>query len=577
MEPKRKPRLVRKGVTKDLPPPEVNETDSVPLEAFASKKPCFKEIVKRKIEEDRMTTLKERTDNFINETSFTAIARIVKANTILKKIIWLILVMAMMAWLTIQCYWLLDKYFSYPVEVKIELKSAPKLAFPSVTVCNRNPLKKSKLAGSVFSRLRDKLDLKTDTTLYNGAMEQLQNKGHSGPHHTEENLTSLVQEHGFNMWDGLQNESVAGTFYKTSSSEIIAASAYASMALLEDDDSIEEFGHQKTDMITSCVFSGQQCSPANFTYLHNSKYGNCYTFNSANDPNPQLYTYYAGPLMGLTLEFNIQQSEYISALAPDAGIRVSIHERGTYPFPEDDGFTISPGSASSVALRQVYISRLEPQHGNCSKNPTVVDDYMDKYGFTYHKRTCLKSCYQQTLIQLCNCACPNFLVPQNYTNICDFTNETISTCTSESVEQWDTCDEKCPSNCQENQYETTVTASAWPSKAYESYLNSRMKLTSNEFMDGGPNTDKDENLVKLEIYFAEMTYKSIESQKAYESQNLISDIGGQLGLWLGLSAITIGEIVEFAMSLFRLCTAKFLTKKHRTADSTPVQAFVNGS
>lgn len=74
---------------------------------------------------------------------------------------------------------------------------------------------------------------------------------------------------------------------------------------------------------------------------------------------------------------------------------------------------------------QVYISRLEPQHGNCSKNPTVVDDYMDKYGFTYHKRTCLKSCYQQTLIQLCNCACPNFLVPQNYTNICDFTNETI--------------------------------------------------------------------------------------------------------------------------------------------------------
>lgn len=27
---------------------------------------------------------------------------------------------------------------------------------------------------------------------------------------------------------------------------------------------------------------------------------------------------------------------------------------------------------------------------------------------------------------------------------------------------------------------------------------------------------RDENLVKLEIYFAEMNYKSIESQKAYE-------------------------------------------------------------
>ena len=59
--------------------------------------------------------------------------------------------------------------------------------------------------------------------------------------------------------------------------------------------------------------------------------------------------------VGLTLEFNIQQSEYISALAPDAGIRVSIHERGTYPFPEDDGFTVAPGSATSVALKQVVI------------------------------------------------------------------------------------------------------------------------------------------------------------------------------------------------------------------------------
>ena len=34
------------------------------------------------------------------------------------------------------------------------------------------------------------------------------------------------------------------------------------------------------------------------TYLHNSKYGNCYTFNSVKDPNLALCTFYAGPLMG---------------------------------------------------------------------------------------------------------------------------------------------------------------------------------------------------------------------------------------------------------------------------------------
>ena len=34
---------------------------------------------------------------------------------------------------------------------------------------------------------------------------------------------------------------------------------------------------------------------------------------------------------------------------------MSIHERDTYPFPEDDGFTVAPGSATSVALKQVVI------------------------------------------------------------------------------------------------------------------------------------------------------------------------------------------------------------------------------
>ena len=64
------------------------------------------------------------------------------------------------------------------------------------------------------------------------------------------------------MWDGLENATVANSFYQTASSEIVAAAAYATRALLEDDGDIEEYGHQKTDMITSCVFSGYQCSPA---------------------------------------------------------------------------------------------------------------------------------------------------------------------------------------------------------------------------------------------------------------------------------------------------------------------------
>ncbi|KAK3584639.1 hypothetical protein CHS0354_003925 [Potamilus streckersoni] len=56
---------------------------------------------------------------------------------------------------------------------------------------------------------------------------------------------------------------------------------------------------------------------------------------------------------GLALELNIEQDEYISALSPEAGVRVVIHKRGTYPFPEDEGINIAPGYMTSLGLKKV--------------------------------------------------------------------------------------------------------------------------------------------------------------------------------------------------------------------------------
>ena len=55
----------------------------------------------------------------------------------------------------------------------------------------------------------------------------------------------------------------------------------------------------------------------------------------------------------------------------------------------------------------------------------------------------------------------------------------------------------------------------------------------------------------------------------FQSQNLISDIGGQLGLWLGLSAITIGELIEFIASICKLSSKKILGRNGDEA-KTPI-------
>ena len=59
---------------------------------------------------------------------------------------------------------------------------------------------------------------------------------------------------------------------------------------------------------------------------------------------------------GLTMEFFLEQEEYLAELTESAGIRLSVHPQHIMPFPQDDSFLISPGQLTFVSLTLVYIS-----------------------------------------------------------------------------------------------------------------------------------------------------------------------------------------------------------------------------
>ena len=52
-----------------------------------------------------------------------------------------------------------------------------------------------------------------------------------------------------------------------------------------------------------------------------------------------------------------------------------------------------------------------------------------------------------------------------------------------------------------------------------------------------------------------------------QSLDLMSDIGGQAGLWLGMSVISLFEVVELVMVLFGLVCTKLITRTAKTHDA----------
>jgi hypothetical protein len=58
-------------------------------------------------------------------------------------------------------------------------------------------------------------------------------------------------------------------------------------------------------------------------------------------------------LSGLSLILYTENDEYLSGISQGYGMRLLIHEQGTFPMPNDEGILISSSFETSIGLRLV--------------------------------------------------------------------------------------------------------------------------------------------------------------------------------------------------------------------------------
>ncbi|KAM6918392.1 acid-sensing ion channel 1C isoform 5-T5 [Xenentodon cancila] len=190
---------------------------------------------------------------------------------------------------------------------------------------------------------------------------------------------------------------------------------------------------------------------------------------------------------------------------------------------------------------------LPPPWGDCKSTP-IDSEFFSTYSIT----ACRIDCETRYLLENCNCRMVH--MPGTST-VC--TPEQYKDCADPALDFLVEKDNEycvCQTPCNMTRYGKELSMVKIPSKASAKYLAKKFNKTEQYI---------GENILVLDIFFEALNYEKIEQKKAYEIAGLLGDIGGQMGLFIGASVLTILEIFDYLYEVFKDKVLGYFIRKKR--------------
>ena len=271
----------------------------------------------------------------------------------------------------------------------------------------------------------------------------------------------------------------------------------------------------------------------------------------------------------------------------------SIHDRNELAPLSSSKISLASGRETQVAIKQINIIRQpEPYASKC------ISEWPEKYrnitrNISYSPVLALNFCLAEYIGRLCNCTYYAMMDSLDYLEdrglVSCFSDPQKGGCIVESALQMFTrggdlniwkyladnqegCDIKA--SCSETSYSSTLSTSPWPSSISWPFVLDRIynakwpgNLTTAELF-GGATSDlyfgnmeqaKSEEITtlfkvtkeklmqsvaKLKVYFSTSAIEVQEELPKYTVGSLISNLGGAMSLYLGVTIVALFEIVE---------------------------------
>lgn len=454
---------------------------------------------------------------FVNNTSLHGIRYIFWRRPLWARVGWLLVLLMFSAYFSFTAYKSLEKYFNHPINTVITQKYVNAMDFPAVSICPLNSVSKKKMYA---------LDGDINFTKYglNNSVCAATESARKGLPCGAAMLCCCLS---FFIYDG-------GNLVPNCTASLAQSLIAAQQNSGEFFDSVkfyEKYGQSVDEMLWPevCIFNGEvnePCGSGDFTPTV-TDWGLCHTFNAGQGNIKK--TQISGPAGGLNIWLDSQTDDYTLARLSE-GFSVVIHQQGEFINPFD-GINVSPGTQATIILHQKRIVNLQDPYETKCKNKKLKT--ISNYTIT----GCQFECLQEAIIENCKCRFATYSAPA--IRPCA---KYDAPCIQYLTSQLDVTKCDCPNPCNEMRYTTEVYYSKFPDAGTANLLQPNGDESTLKYLR--------ENTVFLQIGYKSLSYELHEQKVAFGIEALFGEIGGNMGLFLGGSLMTIFEFADLLVAIF---------------------------
>ncbi|KAE9421273.1 hypothetical protein Angca_004947, partial [Angiostrongylus cantonensis] len=435
---------------------------------------------------------------------------------------WILMVLTSGVLLVHQVGTLLSMYVSNPIVSQVSFLISEKgMHFPMVTLCNFNPIKKSyiqklnttgdfsyHLLGYLMESLMD-----TQTLYGNADRAEL---------HVGDRALQVYQEQ-------YPNFTIDGFFY--------------------------EAGFDCTEVMKLCSFGGRQFDCCKFMEPIITNLGKCHSLDMRKAREWMRKQTVAGVNAGLQIILDAHMEEQFDGTGDNSdpifsnafenGYRYYVHAPDTIPYLVSEGMSVSPGTRVYSAIStNTYVLLSSENWGNCS------DKWPSSYNTTlpYSSVNCGSLCKANYFYDRCGCSPFTYNIDMSFPMCTPYqTFQCIDQYIRRNINGTDyfyipQCQD-CKIECHSLVYHAYNSYGKGFSHGALKWLNRKNSSWSNAHMRS--------NFLTVNVFFRDMAhteYRQVQATSLTEILNICNvsgDIGGNMGMFLGMSLITVTEVSLF--------------------------------